>query len=377
MRTYWLLLLLLIASPTYAHKSSDSYLTLSGDAQSLQGQWDIHIRDLDYAIGIDSDQDGRIVWGELREQRAAITAYAYSRLHLSAGDTDCAIEERDLLVDQHSDGSYAVLRFVARCPVQAGTLRVRYGLLFDLDPQHRGLLRLERGDTTHTAIFSPDHAVQSFDTVRVSWMETLLEYSRTGVWHIWIGYDHILFLLSLLLPSVLFRHARQWFGVNGFRSVFVDVVQIVTAFTVAHSITLSLAALGIVDLPSRYVESAIALSVILAALNNLHPLLLGKRWAVAFAFGLVHGLGFANVLTELGLPTDALTLALVGFNVGVELGQLAIVSLFLPIAYNLRHSFFYRRVALGFGSLVIAMLASVWLVERMTDTTLLAALAGN
>jgi len=155
------------------------------------------------------------------------------------------------------------------------------------------------------------------------------------------------------------------------RDTFWDVLKVVTAFTIAHSITLSLAALSVIALPSRLVESTIALSVVLAALNNLKPLVAERRWAVAFAFGLIHGFGFASVLTDLGLPQGALLLALVGFNFGVELGQLAIVCAFLPLAYALRDSWFYRRVVFAGGSAAIALLASVWLTERVFNLKLL------
>ena len=141
----------------------------------------------------------------------------------------------------------------------------------------------------------------------------------------------------------------------------------------AHSITLSLAALHVISLPSRLVESAIAASVVVAALNNLKPLVQGRRWVVAFGFGLVHGFGFATVLAELGLPSDALVLALVGFNLGVELGQLAIVLLFLPLAYSLRRSQLYRRTLMVGGSVLIALVAAVWFVERAFDLSLLSA----
>ena len=145
----------------------------------------------------------------------------------------------------------------------------------------------------------------------------------------------------------------------------------VTAFTVAHSITLSLATLGWISLPSRWVESAIAASVVLAALNNVWPVFHGRRWIVAFGFGLIHGFGFASVLADLGLPQGALALALLGFNVGVELGQLAIVAAFLPLAYLLRRSAFYQRAVMRAGSLLIAALAAAWLVERVFDLKLL------
>ena len=149
-----------------------------------------------------------------------------------------------------------------------------------------------------------------------------------------------------------------------------EVFKVVTAFTVAHSITLSLAALAVIQLPSRIVESAIALSVLLAALNNLRPLVLGRRWIVAFAFGLVHGFGFASVLADLGLPRDALLIALVGFNVGVEAGQLALVAVFLPVAFQLRRTWLYRRMLFIGGSALIALVATVWLLERSLDLRL-------
>jgi hypothetical protein len=141
-------------------------------------------------------------------------------------------------------------------------------------------------------------------------------------------------------------------------------LKIVTAFTLAHSITLTLATLGVISLPSRWVESIIAASVVIAALNNIYPLFRERRWMMAFLFGLIHGFGFATVLSDLGLPKSALALALVGFNVGVEAGQLAIVAAFLPVAFYLRHTMLYRKVILLGGSALIALLASAWLVER-------------
>ena len=179
------------------------------------------------------------------------------------------------------------------------------------------------------------------------------------MWHIWIGIDHVLFLVSLLLPAVLVA--------TRFAPVFWDVFKVVTAFTVAHSITLALAALSIIELPSRLVESAIALSVVVAALNNIWPVVRGRRWMAAFAFGLLHGFGFASVLADLGLPRDALAVALLAFNLGVEAGQLVIVGAFLPLAFALRGTWFYRRVVLVGGSALIALVALLWLVERAFD----------
>ena len=357
-------------APAAAHKPSDSYLNLRIDGQELSGQWDIALRDLDFAIGLDADGDGRITWGELRARHADIAAYALARLAVSGDGQPCTLGAGEQLVDEHTDGSYTVLPLRGRCPAAPAQLELDYRLFADLDPQHRGLLNLQAGGGVRAAVL--DAGRHGFTLAAPGAWRAFADYGREGVWHIWIGFDHILFLLALLLPAVLVADAgRRWRAAEAFRPVFVDVFKVVTAFTVAHSITLGLATLGVVELPSRWVEAAIAASVVLAALNNLFPVVHGRRWLVAFVFGLIHGFGFASVLADLGLPRDALVIALVGFNLGVEAGQLAIVALFLPLAYALRRTAFYRRVVFAGGSALIALLASLWLAERLLAVELL------
>ncbi len=373
-RVFGLLLVLLalfLAAPAWAHKPSDSYLALKADAAVVEGQWDIALRDLDFAIGLDADGNGEITWGELRARHGDIAAYALSRLRVNADGQACPLRVTGHLVDRHSDGAYAVLRFAADCAAAPAVLEVGYRLFFDLDRLHKGLLRLERDGATTTGVFAPERQTQRFELGSVSRLAQFLQYLQEGVWHIWIGFDHILFLLSLLLPAVFLPVARGWEPVERFAPAFWDVFKIVTAFTVAHSITLSLAVLGAVSLPSRLVESAIAASVVFAAANNLFPLVHAGRWRVAFLFGLVHGFGFASVLQDLGLPQGALALALVGFNLGVEVGQLAIVLVFLPAAFLLRASWVYRRLVFFGGSAATVLIAATWLIERMFDLKLL------
>jgi len=356
---------LVLAAPwAFAHKPSDSYLAVRVEGARVIGQWDIALRDLDFAIGLDDNGDGDITWGEVRAHHSDIAAYALARLKLRSRNADCPVHATDFLADDHSDGAYSVMRFEGACPEEVEAIEIRYSLFADLDPQHKGLLRLEHGAGTRTGIFSPERATQSFELEKISALTQFVDYGREGVWHIWIGFDHILFLLSLLLPAVLALQVGRWHAVERFPPAFWDVFKIVTSFTVAHSITLSLAALGVVSLPSRLVESGIATSVVLAALNNVFPLVHGRRWMVAFAFGLIHGFGFASVLRDLGLPQGALLIALVGFNLGVEGGQLAIVSVFLPVAYWLRTTWLYRRLVFIVGSLAIVAVAGIWLVER-------------
>ena len=370
MRTL-LLGLLLAAGAAQAHKPSDSYLTLFADGHSLHGQWDIALRDLEYALGLDANGDGAITWGELKAKHAEIDAYALARLALRVDGRSCGLQPEEHLVDDHTDGAYAVLRFAARCPAESfKAVEVEYSLFFDLDPTHRGLLRVARGSDTITGILSPERPRLEVNAAGRSRLRQFADYVREGVWHIWVGFDHILFLLSLLLPSVFLFQNRAWLPAHRFGEAFWDVFKVATSFTVAHSITLSLAALSVITLPSRLVESAIALSVVLAALNNVWPVVHGGRWLVAFGFGLIHGFGFASVLADLGLPRDALLLALVGFNVGVELGQLAIIAAFLPLAFALRATWAYRRLVFVGGSAAIALVAAVWLVERALDVKL-------
>lgn len=378
-------LLLGLTVGAWAHKPSDSYLAVTVAGNQISGRWDVALRDLDFAIGLDADGDGNITWAEVRSRHTDIAAYAAARLALQSDGHTCTLAVGAQQIDEHTDGAYTVMPLAWRCDGSTAlphVLELNYTLFADIDPQHRGLLNLTVQGATRTAVLGPQAPRQRFDLqVGASGLQTLQDYGREGVWHIWIGFDHILFLLSLLLPAVGIwtvrggdpRAAHQWHPVSQFRTAFWDVLRIVTAFTVAHSITLSLAALGLVSLPSRLVESAIAASVVLAALNNLRPVFEGRRWIVAFVFGLVHGFGFASVLADLGLPQGALALALLGFNLGVELGQLAIVAVFLPVAYLLRRGAFYRWGVLVGGSVLIAFLAGLWFLERAFELKLVPA----
>jgi len=366
------LVLLVCQLSAWAHKASDSYLVVDAQGKQVTGQWDIALRDIDFALGLDGDGNAEITWGELRARQSDVSAWALSRLAITRGGV-CPIEVTGLQVDNHTDGGYAVLHLRGECPGATGALGLQYRLLFDLDKLHRGLLRLALDGATYTTVLSPTSGVVQFGATQTSRWAQFSQYLVEGIWHIWIGFDHILFLLSLLLPAVLVLHMRRWQGVGSFGSAAREVLWVVTSFTAAHSITLSLAALGLVSLPSRLVESAIALSVVLAAANNLWPVVEHRRWLVAFGFGLIHGFGFASVLAELGLPADALVLSLLGFNAGVEVGQMAIVAGFLPVAFLLRNTRFYLRGVFVIGSWLTMLVALIWLLERAFDLKLVSA----
>jgi hypothetical protein len=373
----WPVLLLLAlctswTAPACAHKSSDSYLRLEAQGRQVDGQWDVALRDLDFALGLDEDQDGAITWGEVRARHAQISAYALSRLRIQGDGRDCPLAERAMLVDHHTDGAYAVLRFAADCAQAPTELRIDYALMFDLDAQHRGLLQFAAHRSTSAHVFSPERARQRFALREpgASW-SGVLDYVEHGTWHIWRGLDHMLFLLSLLAPAVLVREGRTWRPAPAAGTVWTDTVKVVTAFTAGHAITLTLSALTSIQVPARWGESAIAASVLLAALNNVWPLVNGRRWLLAGVFGLVHGLGFAAVLHDMQLPRDVLLAALLGFNIGVELAQLAVVAALLPLAWWWRSRPAYRVGLVTAGSLAIAGIATAWLVERALNLRVL------
>jgi hypothetical protein len=362
-----------VALPALAHEPSDSYLVVSvpSDGGVVTGHWDIALRDLELSVGLDADHDGAITWGELRGQQANVFDYAFERLAFKADGAPCPIARGELQIDTHSDGAYAVLAFEAHCAAAPRQLEVGYHLLFDLDPSHRGLLALTAGGDTRTAVLSPDQSVQVFDLAQPSRFHQFLQFVADGMHHIWIGYDHMLFLISLLLPAVLVRRrdadgSGHWEPVASLRSALWSVFAVVSAFTLSHSITLTLAALGVIGLPSRLVESGIALSVMLAALNNIFPRVTRRAWLLAFFFGLVHGFGFASVLNDLGLPRDALALSLAGFNIGVELGQLSVVLVVVPLIFIMRERRFFRPIVLVGGSSAIVAIAAVWFVGRVS-----------
>ncbi len=359
-----LVLALITALPAQAHVSSNGFLTVNVSGRDLTGSVELAVRDVELAVGVDADHDGRVTWGELRGAAPPLEAYLRSHLTLSAQGALCSLTFESIEVNARVDGNYAWLPFQARCPAPVRNLAIGYRLMRGIDPSHRGLLTLAGGSAVQTGVLGGPTVDASFAVYAPSMQRAFAEYLRAGIWHIWSGIDHLLFLFSLLLPAVLLRKQGQWVPVARIHTAFIGVLKIVTAFTLAHSITLTLAALDVVRLPTRLTESAIAASIIVAAVNNIFPVVTESRARIAFGFGLLHGFGFASVLADMGLPAGAKLISLLSFNLGIEVGQLAIVVAVMPLIYALRSGVFYRRAVMPWGSAAIALLATVWLVQR-------------
>ncbi len=363
--TGWLALAMLaFAWPNAdAHVASNSFYDLTVRGSAVEGSIELAVRDTELAVGVDANHDGRITWGELRAAESSIKRYLQQHLVIWGDQRICPLVLGQLQVNSRVDGNYAWLAMSARCSGTVTTLQLDYDVLAGADPSHRGLLKVSAGAVTQTAVLEAGHITQ-LQLARSDRWRTFKEYLAAGIEHIWSGIDHLLFLLSLLLPAVLVRRQDRWEAVEHARPAFMGILQVVTAFTLAHSITLSLAAFNVIHLPSRLTESVIAASIIVAALNNLIPVVTDARARIAFAFGLLHGFGFASVLAELGLPAGARALALVSFNLGIEVGQLAVVVLVMPLAYSARRAAIYRRALLPAGSMAIAAIALVWFIQR-------------
>jgi hypothetical protein len=370
-------LALLWSPPAVAHAASDGYLVLTfSDGPVVVGQWDLALRDLESAmpLGGDAADPARSLRpSDVRTHREEIIAFALAHLALHADGAPCPTTPGELAFTDHADAVYVALHFTATCSATPRVVALDYTLFFDRDPLHRGLTRVEDGRRSRSIVFSSVLRHAEITRGERDRAGELAVAVRSGVAHIAAGVDHILFLLALLLPAVLRREGPAWRPVDSLREAAFEVVKIVTAFTAAHSLTLSLAVLDVVRIPARVVEPAIAASILVAALQNLVRPAAHGRWRLAFALGLLHGFGFSAALVDLGLQRGEAAITLLGFNLGVELGQLVVVGVFLALAFRLRTWPLYRPVVLRLGSALIALVACVWIVQRALPSTILPA----
>jgi hypothetical protein len=274
------------------------------------------------------------------------------------------------------DGTqFVVMHFTLESPLPVPEeLTVTYSGIMHALPHHRGGFHFETNYRTgvvdnHTqlaSVHAPGRETTKLSTYNDNRLRQFISFLREGIAHIWIGIDHILFLVTLLLTSVLIRQQNVWQPTDGLRAAAWNVVAVVTVFTVAHSITLAMAMRGWIELPSRFVESMIALSILAVVVDNFYSYLGRFKWTAVFVFGLFHGLGFASVLENMTVDFHAKVLALLGFNIGVEIGQLAIVLVVFPVLYIARN-YKYQNLLLRPASAVIGIVAAWWLIQRSLD----------
>ena len=360
-----LLIWLLCAGAAGAHGTSRSYLSIEpADAAGQRAaQWEVALLDLAVVLPLDADGDHRIVWGEILAQEAVIQSLVRANLRFNDTAGDCPAAVKPLMIDWHGEQAYVVAPLRVACTGDAGTLAVDYGFLKGIDASHRLLVRMNDATGVRTLVATPGER-REIGAAHASASGEFFRYLKEGAHHIWIGYDHLAFLIALLLPAVLRRTSGGWQPVSQLREATLETLKIVSAFTLSHSITLGVSALGWVRPPAPAIEVAIALSVAAAAALNLLPGLKLRGATLAFGFGFIHGFGFANALADLGLSRGDVVLPLLGFNLGVEIGQLAVVAAVLPLLFWWRVRPFYAARWLPAASVGIVAVALYWTVIR-------------
>jgi hydrogenase/urease accessory protein HupE len=294
----------------------------------------------------DVDNDGVISEGEMN---ATVAAPVWQTITVTRGDVVCAVRPGDAAV---VEGDGVALAGVFDCGDGSGAVDAALGFLEKLGSTHRHLAHVENAEGASERVAYRDNHIVTLSSAAPAL--PVFSYLGLGVEHILTGYDHLLFVCGLIVVLAVAGRVRS-------------VIAIITAFTVAHSITLALAAMGAATLSASVVEPIIALSIVFVGVDSWRRPDPSGRWLLSFPFGLIHGFGFAGVLGEIGLPTDAALPALALFNVGVEVGQLAVVALFAPLLWwaRLRWSEAARRRLVHVVSGGIAVIGAYWFVERV------------
>ena len=344
------LVLAWLATAVHAHPVPFSYLDLRLGPGQLEGALVMHVIDLAHDLDVtlaESLLDPAVA----ESKKDAILSLLRSRLMVSADGRPLELELTRLEPLAERQAISLDLRFSANG--SPGVVRIQCAL-FPYDPEHQTFLNVyEDGALIHQEIFNKEHtALDYFTGSRQGAMAVVAKFVPGGIYHIFTGPDHILFIVGLLLAG----------------GSLMRLLTIVTAFTIAHSITLSLAALNLVALPPRLIEPAIALSIIYVGVDNLMVGTTGRdfRALIAFVFGLVHGFGFAGVLREFGLPPQALGWSLFAFNFGVEIGQACIVVVAAALLSSIRaRSKLLGRRVLQIGSVVVIVAGGYWFVQRV------------
>ncbi|MBT8399340.1 MAG: HupE/UreJ family protein [Rhodothermia bacterium] len=355
-----------------AHNPGQSYILVEILDSSMVGHFDIMVSDLNRVLNLNLSTEGDLTEEDLLPHLNQIHAYYRDHVRFHAGGQLMPYRFTGIEIHDVDFGQFVYVHFALEAFDQLpARIDVNYSAVVDIDEDHRGFLAIKYnwkagtfGGEQIALIFSSDSQLQTLDLSDNSIWRGFVAVVKLGIWHIWIGIDHILFLVALIIPAVTVRREREWHPVDKFTEAAINVVKIVTVFTLAHSVTLSLAALNVVNIPGRIVEPIIAVSIAAAALDIFYPIF-GKRiWIVVFVFGLFHGFGFAGVLGEIGVTRDHLVPSLLGFNLGVEIGQVAIIALAFPVLFMLAKREFYTKWAMQLGAVLLIAISMLWFLER-------------
>lgn len=365
------LLALFVAHAAGAHSASTSYLKIeSARGNDVAIAWRIALRDVDALLDLDRNGDGRLTWGEVEDRGADIAQLALRALAVHSGASLCTPKWNAPNFEPINGAGHLRLTGTARCATAPTRVEVDYRLFAGIDPSHRALVSLP--NRAQPALLAPGTSLAvTLDRAAPDAAHGFAAMSADGVLHILTGFDHMLFLVALMLPAVVERRSGRWVARAAVRGALVQVAWIATAFTIAHSITLALASFGLVRVPARVIEPLIAATVLATALNNLWPVITTRLAFASFGFGLIHGFGFAEVLAPLALPPSELARALLAFNLGVEGGQLIVVAASFALLAAARRWRGYPRWILGGGSALLALVAGAWIVERVFDLSIL------
>ena len=351
----------------------ENFITFDLSGTAPKAVVDFESDNLEKFMNLDDNDNGIVSWKEIRAHQNEIKKFVLSHVDIKVDGKRCLKRVEKFEVYRRVHQSYIKLYLLLECQLPSEAIDLRYDLFFDVDKDQKAFVKIADNNNSKPVIMSDRKVEVSLTMQKESLWQAFVNFLTEGIWHIWIGYDHILFLLMLLVPSVYYYRDGRPLPRSSFKEVIVEVLKIVTGFSVAHSITLGLSVSEIVVLNSTFVEVAIALSVLFTAVNNFYPMVTRHAWIMAFGFGLIHGFGFANVLHELIVKNSSDFLAMLfGFNLGVEIGQLVIVAVLLPFLYVLEKTTFYKTYILYGFSLLTAMIAAIWAVERAAGISLLA-----
>ena len=359
----FLMVIALLSTALQAHQLSTAYLNAEMKASgTLAGTAHMRLYDLQNALDLDANGNGELTWGEITAQSQMIQNWLQKHLMIKRNEISCEHNiGGEFLIDQYFNEAYVLIPVSAQCST-FGRINIAYDGLFAVDQTHKMLVNVTQAEQHQSRVMDAENTSIDVDFSAGGRLSMMLDFVWQGMVHIWIGLDHILFLLCLLLACFLqHRHRTQRMD---YKKLAFSIVGVVTAFTVAHSITLTATALNWLQVSSRWVEFSIAASVLVAAVNNIIPVLPRLVW-VTFAFGLLHGMGFAGALGELGLPPNHRVWTVLAFNVGVEIGQIVIIAMVLPVMMLVRKVGVQSQYYFKSSSAIIAVIAVHWMVERI------------